>query len=443
LAGRIATTGLLVLALPASAGEWQSDPQEIHFGDTDEVFDVLGFDSGYLPSFGSPISVRFHVTPTGGIVTDMDCESQLQWQSADPSEPLEHLVVGVPGSGWFGVDADIAIEAEVHINIFGLWTGSVPLWTEHLIMAEGAAFDPPLLGESLDGTVNNQNLIDPLEYDVTVFLGLDLVMSVNVYPELTTRLEGLQIDSDGPVGSVYQSANGAVQTMAIPGNRPQELPLTSTYWAEQTTVLNLVLEPSVRLDTLIGPFELLAFPIPISFVDDIVVQSFERVEYSHPLPATAPLTEGHDFGDVDLGTLVNLEIPFENVGLMGLEGSIRIDGDGSYTVYPDTIYAQPGAGDGVVVTFAPNAPGIRAADVVFESNDPSVPIQLISLVGNGWSEPPDDEPAPDTPPDDLRVQSGSSDLATCGCSIVNPGSWWWIVVFGVIAARRRRPLKRS
>ena len=422
----------LLLPATAVATDWSSDPQELHFGNTDPVFDVLDFDTGYLPSFGSPISVRFHITPSGGVLTDMDVESRLEWPDA-----LQHVIVGVPGSGWFGVDADIEIEAEVHIDIFGLWTGSVNLWSENLEMLQGAAFDPPLLGEAVEGTANNQNLVPPFEYGITVFVGLEVVLSLAVYPELSTSLEGVQITTDGPVDSVYQLSNNSPQTLGMPGDRPAELPLTSTYWAQQSTVLSLVLEPAVSLDTLLGDFDLLSFPIAIPFVDSSELRSFEAVDYSHPLPATGPLEEAHDFGDVPLGTLVNLELPIENVGLMGLEGTIRIDGDGAFSVYPDTLYAQPGAEDGVVISFAPNAPGIRAAELVFESNDPGAAVQVIQLVGNGWTDPPADEPTEDTPGADLTTQAGSADLQTCGCSGSGSPSWWWLGVAVAILRRRQ------
>ena len=150
-----------MLSLPAMATEWASEAQEIHFSSTDEVFSTLGFDTGYLPSQASPISVRFHLTPTGGVVTDMDCESRLEWP-----DPLQHAIVGVPESGWFGVDAEIEIEAEVHIDIFGLWTGSVDLWSEKLEMLSGTPFDPPLLGETREHL--DDELVDVAEREALV-----------------------------------------------------------------------------------------------------------------------------------------------------------------------------------------------------------------------------------------------------------------------------------
>ncbi len=430
----MATLALLVLSLPASATDWASETQEIHFSHTDDVFSAIAFDTGYLPSLASPISVRFHITPTGGVVTDMDCESRLEWP-----DPLQHAIVGVPSTGWFGVDAEVEIEAEVHIDIFGLWTGSIDLWSEQLVMLSGTEFDPPLLGEVLEGSVDNQFLVDPFEYEITVFVGLDVVLSVAVYPELTTSIEGAQISTDGPAGSVYQEDNDTPGTLGMPADRPAQIPLSSTYWAEQSSTLALILEPAVSLDTLIGDFELLSFPIPIPFVDTTDLLSFDAVDYVHPLPATAPLMEEYDFGDVPLGTLVNLEVPIENVGFMGLEGTVRIDGDGSYSVYPENIYAQPGDLDGVVVSFLTNAPGIRAADLVFESNDPGAPAQIISLVGNGWTEPDEETTnTDDGPPDDLTSETEATDLKTCGCASSGGASWGWMAVLLLMIRRRLR-----
>jgi hypothetical protein len=423
----------LALSLPAAAAEWGSEGQEIHFSDVEPVFDVLAFDTGYLPSLASPISVRFHITPTGGLVTDMDCESRLEWPEA-----LRHTLVGIPDSGWFGVDAAIEMEAEVHIDIFGLWTGSANLWSEYLEMDQGTSFDPPLLGERIEGIVNNQDLVDPFEYGFTVFVGLEIVLSVAVYPELKASLEGAQITTDGPIDSVYQEANNSWQTLGMPADRPADIALTSTYWAEQTSILSLIIEPAVSLDTLLGEFELLSFPIPIPFVDTTTLRAFDPVDYTHPLPATAPMMTDYDFGDVPLGLLVNLEIPIENIGLMGLEGTISIEGDGTYSVYPESIYAQPGVADGIVVTFAPTAPGLRAADLIFESNDPGAPVQIISLLGNGWTEPPDDEPPRDDgPPDDLLTETGDGDPQSCGCESTHSASWAWTAAFALIPRRRR------
>ena len=69
------STGLLALTAlvgAASAQDYASEPQELYFEDVYDVFSVVSFDTGHLPSPGDPITVRFHITPTGGVVTAME-----------------------------------------------------------------------------------------------------------------------------------------------------------------------------------------------------------------------------------------------------------------------------------------------------------------------------------------------------------------------------------
>ena len=52
--------------------------------------------------------------------------------------------------------------------------------------------------------------------------------------------------------------------------------------------------------------------------------------------------------------LANLEVPFQSLGKLDLEGTAAIEGSDAFTVFPEYFRSAEDYSDGVMVTFAPS-----------------------------------------------------------------------------------------
>lgn len=413
-----------------------SEPQEVVLADTWEVFQAIAFDTGPLPSPGDPITVRFHVTPTGGVVGELEADSALRWPGADGG--VEQRLEGVPGSGWLAVDADVEIAAEVGIDIFGLWSGTIDLWREQLTLFAETTFDPLALGAAPVGVdLSGAGLFDPFEVGYSVFPGLDVNLQVDVYPAMDATLAGLKVTCATAEGSGDQLADDAWVALPAPLGGGDHLDAALTYTAAQTAGLSVVVEPSVNLDTFLGDFQLLAFPIDVPLADAAVDRAWPVAEVSHPLPVLGPLPAALDAGEVAVGGLVNVPLTITNVGALPLEGTATIVGSDDFTVFPEAIFIAPGGADGLMVSFAPVLDGARAVELEIASSDPALPVVRIPIsgVGLGLAE---DGPA-DEPPDPTAHVNGEELDRGCGCAATpaTPAGWWWLAGLLALGLRRR------
>src|SRR5690606_37584298 len=138
----------------------------------------------------------------------------------------------------------------------------------------------------------------------------------------------------------------------------------------------------------IGCYDVYSTELPVSLAGVSEERAFSPQLYEHPLPSISVPLANHDFGEVALGNLVNLEVPIENVGLLPLEGWVSIVGSEHITVFPEYFAASVGNTDGVMLTFAPEALEDMSALLVIESNDPVRPRIEIPLIGAGFEEAP-------------------------------------------------------
>lgn len=418
------------------ARAWESEPRDVAFEDFDPVFTGLAFDTGWLLSPSDPISVRFSVTPTGGVAYGWEGTSDLEW-GTDASPGVAHTITGTPGTGELDVEAEVAIATEAQIN---LWIGSwvIPLAGQTLRLEGTEAFDPPGLGQPVSVVVDDPGLVPPIAFDINVITGVDLSLTVQVTPTLEATFTPTSLTTThGDGGSWLQLSDGAAVAASLPAGSPASLDLETVAAVQAYSKLSLVLEPTASLDTWIGNFQLVSFPIPITLVDVDVEKLLSSGAYSHPLPAFRPPMDAHDFGPVLVGDRRTLELPLPNAGQLPLDGTLRIEGDPAFTVYPDRMYVPPAGLDGVSVDFVPGTVGEVTADLVFESNDPTAPSFRMRLTGAG--ELPAD---PDTESDDGGVEVipvEESELKTCGCASAPGASTGWLAALaGLVLARRRR-----
>lgn len=417
---------MLVLSVPVSAlaGDYASEPQELLFAEDFDAFDAIEFDTGSLPS-GSPLAIRFYLKSWGGSYAEMEAVSTLEWPDA-----LTHHIEGVPGTGLFELACDLELAAQVTFDIWG-YKGAYDVWNTRLELEDETEFDPLLLPgrrpERIEASADG-NALDSYEIGLPLFAGIELNVVIDLFPRATGTLQGTRIETNDQVQS---EADGAT-LHDVPEDDPGLLEMTSTYVANVGSKLEVVVRPQLEICApIVGCFDVAAFDIPIPLVNEAAETRFGWVDYAHPLPALdAPVTT-HDFGDVDVDTLANLQLPLANVGRMDLEGWLRIEGDAAFSVYPEYIQASEGNTDGTVVTFAPTDAGIKTATLVIESNDPSRPDLRIPIAGNGWIEPVEEDP---------DAQRLSGEVRGCGCAsdAAPAGAAWAFGLLGLLLLGRRR-----
>lgn len=395
------------------------------FFDTVDVFSSVAFDTGYWPSAGDPITIRFFLTPTGGVDTQLYGTSQLAWSSASTPGPLPgelaHQVTADPG-GWFGVTSEVAIGAEIGLDLFGIYSGVVPLVTEYITFDELVPVDGLLLAGGPGGTsaavrIDDPNAIPPFAYAFSVVPGVDLVAAIQIRPDITAEISGVSVSSEVGTESLVQTLDDSWQPIPPDPTRPSELGMVTTWNGQLDAVLALVIEPAIEVDTFLGSFTLVSFPIPVSLVDVSERRASTPSFVIHPLPVLEDPDPGYDFGLVATGDVTNIEVPFDNLGALLLQGDLRIEGDASFSVWPDSLAALPDDGSGFVITYAPTAAGQHTANLVIASNDPTRPTVLVPLTG-GAGGPGSDDPVPDVPDDEYD----SGPTGFCGCANTAGGS---------------------
>jgi len=418
----------LALAGPAWAGPGASPTQQVHFGDSYDVFQGLDFDTGVLPA-GSPLGVRFVVASNGGWQTDVDAWSDLWWPDA-----LSHELTGGPEDGSMRLATHLTLAAQVVVDLSAIGQGTVyvNVWNDAVDLSAETTFDGLLLADSASPQVavsTDGDVIGPWQYTQTLFTGVDLVFSARAYPKAHATLTGEEIDTEDGTGTTWAYANEAdVGQFDVPLDDPGQLALSSTLWAQLDAGFDLVVEPQVQVCApVIGCLNLASFQIPIPLTSVSQERAMGPVDYAHPLPALDVDPSPHDFGEVLVGNTANFQVPLGNLGLLDVQGGASLQGDtDAFTVFPASFYAPVDGQDGVVVSFTPPSEGTWTAVLTLDSDDPARPSVTIPLQGTGY--------VPDTtPPPTVSVDNG------CGCATGGPGgSAFGVLVLLAFAMRRRR-----
>lgn len=401
---------LALLASPALADDqpiYASDVVELDFHDYFNAFEAIDFDTGHLPD-GSPLAVRFFIKSYGGSYAEFTSESFLTWPQA-----LTQQIIGVPGTGLLDLDSRIEIAAQVTFDIWS-FRGAYDVWSEDIRLIDQRAFDPDLLPDSIPASVemvaDGDGLVRPYSTTIPLFAGLSLKFEVQVFPRATSSLSGRRYET----GEQHATQTAQEILHDVPRS-PERIRLLTSYIADVGASLSVIIQPSLELCApIFGCFRVARFDMPVPLVNDTIEHEFGPIFYDHPLPALEPPVASHDFGDVPVETLANLQLPLKNIGLLPLEGWLEIEGDGSFSVFPPYFYATEGNTSGAVVTFDPQQPGLQTAELVVVSNDPREPELRIPIYGVGWVEPVED---PDIEAPRLSGAVG------CGCaSASSPGS---------------------
>jgi MYXO-CTERM domain-containing protein len=417
----------MIAALLASSAAlaWESEPQPVVLVDSATLFSGASFDTGWVPS-GSPLAVRFQIEPTGGAEVEMEGEAALWWPDG-----LNLEFLGAPGTGFLAIAAglDAVTSVQFDIDIYS-WESEID---RRGVEVEGeAAFDPFLLeGGSPDAvTVVSDGLSDEVvDFAYTVFTGVEVAFTVDLQPVATTTFRGVRFVADD--GSVDRDG----ESVAVDyGGAPTE-EVDTTFTGRWSGGLDMVLTPTFSVCILGSCTDLVAVDIPLSMAADDFEQDFPSEELSFPLPLLQTDAVDHDFGEVEVGALANLQLGIANAGDLDLEGEAGMLGSTYFTAYPDYFLAGPGQEDGLVVTFAPESAGSFSTVLTLASSDPGTPNLEIVLTGTGV------DPDADTGPDSMPTIS--AEVGGCGCSsggVGRPGGVaLGVGLLGLLLARRRGP----
>ena len=388
---------------PAGWAQHASEPQPLVWVDDMDLLEGLAVDSGWWPSPDAIIAVRFAVTTTGGLSTMLEADSELMWTGV-PDDPLLHRVVGRAAGGQVALDALLDISTDVKLDLAGVFTGTVALTDAQVELTDVATFDGLLLpGQPQTATVGYTGDAVPLTLRIDVITGVDLIVGVDVAPDLAAEVVGRTVTSDVLEQTLTQQAEGEWVELAPDPGAPGALGFASQWHGTVDGGLDVLLQPEVAVFTPLGTFDLLRFDLPLPLETIAAQRTMEPVFLVHPLPVLQGPPADIDLGEVLVGTLATAFIDIVNPGELGLVGDVELVGDTAFAAFPDQIAAQPDGRDGITVTFAPSAPGAFEASLALITNDPVRPIRTVRVIGLGVRPDPVAEADPD--PDPIETSS--------------------------------------
>jgi len=388
-------TPFLCLIVSAQAGEFTSETQPILLEDSAELFTGVELDTDWLPS-DSIMAVRFQVEADGGAEIQMEGNGDLSWPTDLTLSLTETL-----GSGLLILDGAVsgAVSLKFDIDVYS-WESEVA--SESLEYSTEAAFDPFVLDGSKTDRVEVVGEDTPttlFQFQYDVIEGIATVgFSAEMATENTTSFEGVAWLIDD-----LRVENAGQDVVFEPEPEPTAEFLT-TFVGAWDANLSLVFTPifEVCIESL-GCYDWEVIDIDLSLLSEQFEQAFPSQSMSFPLPLLTHDIDMHDFGDQEVGSLANLQLPISNSGTLDLEGEVSIVGDEGFSVFPDYFQAGEGNTDGLVVSFSPLEEGAAHAVLVIDSNDPSTPQLRIPLSGAGVVT-------------ETAIDGPSEIVSSCGCS---------------------------
>ncbi len=445
---------LMLLCTTASAQEFQSEEQDLHFEGQQVVLD-----SSIPIAFPIEIDLLItEVTITPGLeiygqsVMDMvmDATSQLRWPFEDG---IEHVIEPVEGSGRVSMQSSVGFTIDLGIEVESYAFNIELLADEYDFDIEVQDFLPFLL----EGQDPSEITLDSSNEDLQFELPIDL-FSVSLYvvsvtpsltiegqPELEATVMGDRLVTENEDDRFVMDSVLEPSVMYLYDN-PGYLDLTTEYEVETVVDVGYTIsvdgEVAVTLDFL-GDLDLGSFgfdiweeTFPVFFGSETI--EFDSQDYRHPLPALdLPLTD-IEFARMEAGESATYQVGFFNDGQLELMGWPEVQGDPAFTVGPPELFAVAGGLDEAVVTFEPLVEGEYEAELVFYTSDPLQPEVRIPLIGKvdvATSDPNggggDNDPWNDNP---------STIYTICGCSTgLSPvGGWASLLAVGLLWGVRRR-----
>jgi MYXO-CTERM domain-containing protein len=407
------------------AGPCDSDPLTcqrgaISFERIDALPIEFDFDTGWVPQ-GSPLQVHLWAAVYANTRVTLNGGLETAWPDA-----FALTTPGDPDGGAFSYHygLDVGAQGMVNISIGGqtyTWTGDIPYvpqidfqveasdqfdawgWKPGVTIA--SATDPQQLAQ-----VSIADLIGASIPGIDGGFELDVAMEVAARYQ-TDRLVLATAEDGAPVsGGEITSANDASSTPYL-GGPSVELDVHPEGSVKYDGTLHLI--PAFYVDLLGQSWSIPIADIPIGFPLTENEWVFEPKRVHVPLPdLVLPETE-INFGEVEVGQK-NLEsYAILNAGEALLGVTVLSDDPESFEVFDPTLEVEPGATADSAIRFVPKRNGELVAKIFVGSNDPSDPVQVLTVRGTGFGAPEEPEASGSDPSEDggcaCRAAGGPAD----------------------------------
>jgi MYXO-CTERM domain-containing protein len=427
---------------------------EVMFMWSDRLFDTIDLDSGWVPS-GSPLQIRLGFHLAGETQIDMMGTTYAFWQPA-----LSIMPIGMAGGGRVSVDYGLEIVARIRfdVEVAGIrytWEGDIPLpgsIPRDLRLANETFFDPFVLPNADPRPVTLSDTTETIDA-LTVGLPSIRVLGVSIGG-------GFRLGLYGRLDAAYEGDRIDIVRREVPGNPALAItehegaaivpaPSATGYGASEDVAVDpvgrityagsLVAEPTLFIEILGRRFDLTVATIPIPIVDEESSPDFLPEEIHIPLPDVVVEDDRLEFGVVEVGERVEMNVRFRNEGEAELRITPRTP-DAPFDVATDVIVLAPRGERQVVVGFAPIRDGAVNQLLAFDTNDPDRPLVTIRATGEGFEVPMADA-GPMTRDGGTMSAPGISGGA-CGCSAVGASGartplLGLLLLLGVVVLRRR------
>ncbi|MCC6553343.1 MAG: hypothetical protein IT372_10030 [Polyangiaceae bacterium] len=415
---------------------------QLHFERVDALPIEFNFDTGWVPQ-SSPLQVHLwagvfantRVALAGGLVT--------AWPDAFAlTTPGD--VDGGAFSYHYGLD--VGAQAMINIDVAGqtyTWTGDIPYVPQIDFQVESEeqfdawAWKP---GVTMSSTTDQVTLAQVSIGDIVGGsipgidggFELDVAMEVEARYE-THRLVVATVDGAPAAGGDITSDNDQTST-EYPGGPSIELDVHPEGSVKYDGTLHLI--PAFYVDLLGQSWSIPIADIPIGFPITETEWVFDKKRVHVPLPdLVLPETE-IDFGPVEVGQK-NLETyAIFNAGVALLGVAAVAEDPENFEVFDPTLDVDPGATADTAIRFVPKRNGELVSKIFISSNDPSDPVQVLTVRGTGFGGPEEAAATPMSPDEDgscaCRAAGGARDEGGAAPAAMA------FVALGALAARIRR-----
>jgi MYXO-CTERM domain-containing protein len=433
------------LAAPCTSDVQTCQIAAIAFSHKNALPIEFSFDTGWTPP-NSPVQVHLWA----GIYASTHVSLAGSLKSTWP----EALVLATPGDkdgGELGYHygAEIGAQGKVEIEVAGKkysWVGDLPYVPQFDFQVEASGvFDawgfPP--GITLASKTDPQTLAQIGIGDIIggSIPGIDGGFQLDVAMELevTYQTDRIVIETkDGKLvkGGAINSDDGETSVEYL--NGPSiELDVHPEGTVDYTGVLHMI--PAFYVELLGNTWSIPIADIPIAFPITKNDWIFEKQRVHVPLPDLVVTEETIDFGEVQVGQK-NLEtFGLWNAGEAKVFAAILSSNPDVFEAFDPTAEVDPSATFDTAIRFVPKKNGEVKATIYVGSNDPSHPVQILTVRGVGYGGP---ENAPSTDP---------SQDAGCACAVAGDDGGaggeaaalpFAAIAVGAAAMRRRRRGRR-
>ncbi|AUX39307.1 hypothetical protein SOCE26_006960 [Sorangium cellulosum] len=403
----------------------------------------LDFDTGWVPP-SSPLQVHLMAAVFANTEVSLSGALEASWPDA-----LALAAPGDPEGVEFSCNYGLGVTAEgrVSISVLGQsfeWTGDIPYIPQFDFQVrsqgrfEAWGWAP---GVTLAGSTDPQRLASVSVGDLIggsipgIEGGFELDVALDVTARYTTRR--LAIEAAGaPVSGGDITAEQGASSTAYLGGPSVDLDVHPEGSVVYDGTLHLI--PAFYVSLLGREWSIPVADIPLAFPLTERDWVFESERVHVPLPDLALDKQEIDFGAVEVGQ-ANVEIvKLTNAGEALLDLTVENPAPEAFEVVEPALAIDPETSIDAAIRFAPTAGGELVATLLVRSNDPSDPVQHITVRGIGIDAP---DPGGDGEPADQ--DGGCACRAAGGAPPGSVGGGAWAAglsaaALGAALGRRRR-----